>query len=236
MPLTLEPKEDIERLRTEYGRREKSRIPSGRYTMYDAAHLFAVQNRQRAMVRLFKQAGVEQLRQAQILDIGCGRGGDLLSLLQYGAVSHHLYGTDLLYSRLKDGQIQSPYLSFTVSDAQNLPYMAGTFDFVLQNTVFTSILDEQIKENIAREMVRVVKPGGVIVWYDFWVNPVNKQTKGIHSEEIRQLFPNSKFYFQRITLAPPLTRLLIPFSWLLCQLLERVKLFNTHLLVTIKPN
>ena len=116
-----------------------------------------------------------------------------------------------------------------------MPYGPNTFDVIFQNTVFSSILDEQIKKNLAREMMRILKPGGLIIWYDFWLNPTNEQTKGIRRAEIYRLFPQSQIVFRRITLAPPITRLLIRYSWLICQLLEKVSIFNTHYLAAIQP-
>ena len=40
----------------------------------------------------------------------------------------------------------------------------------------------------------------------FWLNPTNPQTRGVRPAEIRQLFPGCSFKFERITLAPPITR------------------------------
>jgi hypothetical protein len=70
--------------------------------------------------------------------------------------------------------------------------------------------------------------------YDFWLNPTNRQTRGIRPSEIRRLFPGAHLEFYRITLAPPIARRLAPCSWLLCCLLERLQAFNTHYLVAIK--
>ena len=42
-----------------------------------------------------------------------------------------------------------------------------SFDLLLQSPVFTSILDQAMKERVAAEMMRVSKPGGLILWYDF---------------------------------------------------------------------
>ena len=58
--------------------------------------------------------------------------------------------------------------------------------------------------------------------------------KGVGKQEIKKLFPNCKFEFHRITLAPPIARLLVPVSWILCELLEKLKIFNTHYLAVIK--
>jgi hypothetical protein len=84
-------------------------------------------------------------------------------------------------------------------------------------------------------MMRVVKRNGLILSYDFWLNPSNPQTRGLRPDEIRRLFPGCRFEFHRITLAPPIARRLVPASWLLCAFLEKLKIFNTHYLVAIRP-
>jgi hypothetical protein len=85
-------------------------------------------------------------------------------------------------------------------------------------------------------MLRIVKPGGLVLSYDFWLNPSNPQTRGIRPAEIKQLFPNCQHEFHRITLAPPITRRLASISWGLCLFLESLKIFNTHYLVTIRKS
>jgi hypothetical protein len=85
-------------------------------------------------------------------------------------------------------------------------------------------------------MLRVLKPGGSILWYDFWLNPANKRTRGIRPGEIRGLFPGCRFKFRRITLAPPLGRFLGSVSSGLTLLLEELRILNTHYLVMITPD
>lgn len=112
-----------------------------------------------------------------------------------------------------------------------LPFESGQFDLVVQFTVFSSILDLAIKEVLAQEMLRVMRKDGMILWYDFFINnPSNPDVKGIRKQEIVQLFSGCHVDLRKISLAPPLTHLLAPYSWLGCYLLERVRLFNTHYL------
>ena len=121
------------------------------------------------------------------------------------------------------------------SDVQHLPYAGDSFDLVLQYTVFSSILDDDIKARMAREALRVLhKPDGLIVWYDFLLNPSNPHAQGIRPAEVRRLFPGCEFDFRRITLAPPLTRRLIQVSRVLCELLEGLRTFNSHYLIAIR--
>ncbi|MBU1627041.1 hypothetical protein KKB18_06695 [bacterium] len=67
-------------------------------------------------------------------------------------------------------------------------------------------------------------------------NPRNPDVRGVKKREIQHLFPNCTFDFRRITLAPPITRLLAPCSWLVCYLLEKLNVLNTHYLVGIKKS
>ena len=85
-------------------------------------------------------------------------------------------------------------------------------------------------------MRRVLKPGGLILSYDFWLNPLNRQTRGIRPKEIREYFPDSQYSFERITLAPPLAGRLVPLSWTGALTLEALGIFNTHYLAAIRPN
>lgn len=107
----------------------------------------------------------------------------------------------------------------------------------MQFTVFTSILDIHMKQSIAGEMLRVLKPDGMILWYDYHMNnPKNPDVRGVKKKEIYDLFPDCDIYLKHITLAPPITRLIAPYSWLTCYLLEKMRVFNTHYMGVIKKS
>lgn len=226
---------DLDRLRAEYTIRESRLAGSDLYSPFNPGSLFILQSRQRAELNLLRRHGFTLWRNLRILELGCGPGGILREYLSYGARPECLYGIDLLPNRLREAYARLPQLSLACADGQHLPYPNGSFDLVLQYTVFSSILDDEIRVNLGREMLRVLRsPGGLILWYDFWLNPTNSQTRGIRQAEIRHLFPDCQFEFHQITLAPPLARRLVPLSWLLCHFLERLRLFNTHYLVAIR--
>lgn len=229
------PANDLDRLRQEYAERQQRFQASDRYSFFNPAYQYTIQQRQRDVLALLRRADVTSFAGQRILEVGCGQGGVLLEFLGWGAQSALLYGTDLLPDRLAAAQQQLPHLSLTCADSQQLPYARHSFDLVLQYTVLSSVLDETIKVNIAQEMVRVLHPNGLILWYDFWLNPTNRQTKGIRPAEIRALFPDCHISLRRITLAPPIVRRLIRFSWLACYGLERLRIFNTHYLAVIQP-
>lgn len=223
-----------ERLRAEYADREQRLSGSNIYSIFNPSNLYMRQQRQRAVLRTLQKSGFSSLKEKSILEIGCGSGGVLQEFLSFGASPHHLAGCDLLPKGLGHARRTLPaHVSLACADGQALPYRSRSFDLLLQYTAFSSVLDDGIKASMAREMLRVIKPGGMILWYDFWLNPTNKQTRGIRPTEIKRLFPRCRFEFQRITLAPPIARRLVSLSWGFCLFLESLKLLNTHYLVTI---
>jgi ubiquinone/menaquinone biosynthesis C-methylase UbiE len=232
----LTPADDLDRLRSEYARRDLHEKSKRKYSPFNRSNLFAVQQRQRAVLKLLTTKGFDNLEARRILEVGCGTGGVLLEYLSFGANPELLNGTDLLLHRANDAHRRLPGGQITCSDGRYLPYKTGCFDIVLQYTALSSILDYSVKAEVAREMTRVLrKPDGLIVWYDFWLNPTNPHTRGIRAAEIRRLFPTCSVECHRVTLAPPLARALVPISWTLAALLEAMKALNTHQLVAIRP-
>jgi ubiquinone/menaquinone biosynthesis C-methylase UbiE len=201
----------------------------------NSATAFLLDQRRRDVQRLLSRHGFDDLGGRSILELGCGSGGVLFECLSLGAARQHLHGTDLLPDRLGAARVRLPHVHLTCADGQRLPYKSEAFDVVLQYTVFTSVLDDEVRAGLAREMLRVLRRPGLILWYDFWLNPTNRQTRGIRAAEIRRLFPGCRHDFRRITLAPPLARWLVPVSRLLSSALERLWVLNTHYLVAIRP-
>lgn len=230
----LQNKTEIERIKECYELRKKT-VPSFLYSFFNPGNLFIVQERDREILMILKRNGIHSIRDKKILDVGCGEGGELRNLIRYGALPENLYGIDLLQDRIEQAKKISQNIDFKCGDASKLPYENEQFDIVIQFTVFTSILDIMMKQTIAKEMVRVLKPYGIIIWYDYHINnPKNPNVRGIKKREIYRLFSNCNIYLKRITLVPPLVYRLAPKSLLLCYFLERLKVFNTHYLGIIK--
>ncbi|MCL4562620.1 MAG: class I SAM-dependent methyltransferase [Chloroflexi bacterium] len=229
-----EPASDLDRLRAEYASRKDRLAASDLYSPFNTANLFISQQRQRLTLKLLRENGFYPLDPLDILEVGCGTGGILLEYHSFGAHPENTHGVDLLPARLRDAHQHLPGSPILCADGQFLPLPSHFYDLVLQYTVFTSIFDDTIKMKIASEMLRVLKPGGMILWYDFWLNPTNKQTRGIRPAEIRRLFPGCRFDFHKVTLAPPVARRLAPVSWILALLLEKISLLNSHYLAVIR--
>ncbi len=233
---------EADRIRAEYERRGQV-VPADFYSLIRPANLFAYQQRNRFLLRLLDREGLIPLQEKSILDVGCGEGQHLLDLESWGARRAHLAGIDLVETRLTrararlghrtDGALDSPDLR--LGDASKLPWPNEAFDMVHQNTVFTSILDSEMRRAVASEIVRVLKPGGALIWYDFcFNNPQNTNVRGIGAREIRSLFPACTVRLSRITLAPPIARRLVPVTWIGSLVLEKLRALNTHYLAFIR--
>jgi SAM-dependent methyltransferase len=225
---------DLDRLRREYADRDRRLSGSDIYSLTNPGCLFLVQQRQRAVLRLLRREGRTDLAAHRILEVGCGTGSVLNEFICFGARPENLHGVDLIADRVAEAKRLRPNLNLICADGQSLPYGASTFDIILQFTAFSSVLDTGIKAVMARDMLRVLRPNGLIIWYDFWINPFNRHTSGIRRPEIIMLFPDCHYYFQRTTLAPPISRWLAPKSWLMCLMLEYLRVFNTHYLAGIR--
>lgn len=154
-------------------------------------------------------AGMEEMSDKAVLDVGCGSGEWLRMLTEWGASPLNLHGIDLLPDRIEKARAMSPAgLDFQVSNGWPLPFSDGSMDLCAASTVFSSILDEQARKALAVEMVRVTRLGGWLMVFDFAVSdPRNPDTLGIRKKEIRRLFPSDELVKTfRVILAPPLLR------------------------------
>ncbi|HEY0480680.1 MAG TPA: methyltransferase domain-containing protein [Kofleriaceae bacterium] len=108
--------------------------------------------------------GAGQLR---VLDVACGTGRTLHQL----AVAHpalRLYGVDLspAYVRLARRRLADvAEVALAVENAEALPFADGAFDVVTSVYLFHE-LPRNARRNVAREMFRVVRPGGTVVIED----------------------------------------------------------------------
>lgn len=189
------------------------------------------QERQRALLKLLAQRrGLPADWRAT--EVGCGAGGNLLDLLRLGLRPAHLTGIELLPDRLTAARAALPEgVRLLAGDASSADVAPGSQDLVLQSTVFSSILDDALQQQVADAMWRWLKPDGAIVWYDFTVNnPRNPDVRGVPLARVRELFPQGRFTARRVTLAPPLARAL-PAAYALFNL---VPWLRTHRLVLIE--
>jgi ubiquinone/menaquinone biosynthesis C-methylase UbiE len=228
---------ELDRIRAEYARRADDPRLRGRYSFSRPDVQFTVQTRERAVLQMLRRAGFMPLDNLRVLDVGCGTGDVLLDLLRWGADPNRVSGCDLLPDRISSARQRLPAaVSLAVADGGKLPYPADCFDLVFQFTVFTSVLGEELRRCIARDMWRVLRPGGAVLWYDFRFQGHNSAVRAIHPCEVQRLYPEGALTMRRVTLAPPIARRLASTSWLGCEILARVPWLLTHDLILVCKN
>jgi SAM-dependent methyltransferase len=227
--------DETQSVRERYARRAPH---DPRYSLLNPAALRALQERQRAMLALFKQLGWADLSALRLHEVGCGGGGNLLECLLMGFAPEHLSGVELLPERYAEARSRLPEaVALRQGDALALTPPLESVDIVLQATVFSSLLDDAFQQRLADTMWASVKPGGGVLWYDFTVdNPRNRDVRGVPLSRVRALFPQGQIRARRITLAPPIARAVSRVHPALYTLFNTLPLLRTHLLCWIaKP-
>lgn len=228
--------DEATRIREVYARRDEAgHAVIGRYSVFDEANLYLLQRLERDVLSLLRREGIVSLDGVRILDVGCGTGAWLRRFAMYGAQPERLAGIDLRAGAIHDARLLGPGMDLREGDGTALPWDDGSFDLVTQFTVFSSVLRAATRDRMAAEMRRVLAPGGVILWYDMTLNPTNRDVVGLGRNDVRALFPGCSLRVRRVTLAPPLGRLVAPRSWTAARLLEALPFLRTHLLVAIRP-
>lgn len=214
----------------------KARVPSGLYALSNPGQLFMLQDRERHILDLLKNEGGGFLDGGRILEVGCGTGGWIRDLIRWGANPCNITGVDIVQENVAEARRLSPGdVCVQHGNATSLQFEDHAFDLVIQATVFTSILDPSIRRQLALEMLRVLKPDGMILWYDFHTNnPWNADVHGVTRRDICALFPQCRIRLRRVTLAPPLARTVAPISWVGSHLLNLIPILRTHYLGTIR--
>jgi ubiquinone/menaquinone biosynthesis C-methylase UbiE len=177
------------------------------------------------------------LAEAEILDIGCGTGDELARLVAGGATAGRCHGIDLLPDRVAVARERIPDADVREGDARELPFGNATMDVVVLKVVLSSVLSPAVTARIAAEVDRVLRPGGVVLWYDNRLfNPFNPEVRGVSRRELARLFPGYAARLRTVTVVPPLARRLGRATDRLYGLLRRVSALRVRNAgVLVKP-
>lgn len=222
-----------ERLLAEYRRRDRE-IPAERYAAWQPAEILMREERKRLAAVLLHRAGAFPDAETPCLEIGYGRLGWLADLVSWGVAEESLHGVELDAERAAGARRVLPAADLRTGDASELPYDDDAFGLTIASTVFTSVLDDDMRRSIAAEIERTLRPRGALLWYDFrFDSPRNPNVQGIGRRELRSLFPGLRGEIRSLTLAPPLARLVAPWSYRAAIVLGGVPLLRSHLLAVL---
>ncbi len=198
-----------------------------RHRLDDPGHRILLAERALAIRNVLRDEGAWPLAERRVLDIGCGAGDSLATLLAAGGPAA-AFGVDRDAARLATAQDRVRPGGFAAADAGLLPFRGGTFDLCLLSTVLSSVLDDPDRRSIASEALRVLRSGGAVLWYDFRWNPTNPETRGLSRDDVGILFPGCAFRFVRMTPPAPLARALARRTPHARAWLDRLPLPRTH--------
>lgn len=167
--------EEISRIRASYHERDRKREHRGAFTR---ASLRLADERLERMGRMItSRFGGEA---PHLLDVGCGGGRDLAHWLHAGWSSDRLAGIDVVADRVEQARSACPGADVRLGDAGPLPFGDASFDVVTASVVLSSILDAEVRRALCRDMLRVVRPGGLLLIYDFVLrNPRNPNVRAL---------------------------------------------------------
>lgn len=186
---------------------------------------------------LCRRFHLEDLSQMKILDLGCGSGGWLRTLMAWGADPEKLHGIDILPDRIETAKKLSHLIDYQVTSGFSIPFINASMDMICAHTVFSSVLSPSAREKMAKEMMRCLQPAGHIMIYDYRISsPKNPDTTGIGKNEITRIFPGMQIHSRSLTLAPPISRRIAPVSPCIAHMAEAVFPFlRTHNIFIVQP-
>lgn len=189
---------EIDRIKHRYRVRDADPSLSGFWTLANPVVVHLMQERERVALQGLARTGL-RLEDASLLDVGCGRGQEFASFIRWGARSQHMYGVDVSEHRVEEartlGVAQVELISGTA-----LPFPNASFDLVVQNVVFSSIIEDANRRALAREMLRVLRPGGWLLWYDAArTGTQDKHFRDVPQPEVQTLFPGLRWDWYRLT-------------------------------------
>lgn len=229
--MNQERQQEIAAIAARYARREAG----DRYSLLRPEVWQMLQERERALLRqLARRPGRPQ--DWTLTEVGCGAGGNLLELLRTGFAPEHLCGIELLQERYELARRVLPaQLKLLAGDATQADIAPASQDLVFQSTVFSSILSDAVQQQLADAMWRWLKPGGAVLWYDFIVdNPRNADVRGVPLRRVRELFPQARVSSQRLTLVPPLARVVCRVHPGAYTVFNSIPWLRTHVLALIE--
>jgi SAM-dependent methyltransferase len=217
---------ELERIKERYQRRAATYEPWVPWIFMTRHEL------ERALIGVLVGCSLLPPGERRVLDIGCGTGTHLHFFMRLGFRPEALVGVELQPERIAAARARLPAaVSLLPGDASQADFPEESFDVVFQSLVFSSVLDDKLQEELAAKMWLLTKPGGGVLWYDFtWNNPRNRDVRGVPISRLRQLFPRAQPIIRRVTLAPPLARVVTSIHPAMYSVFNCVPLLRTHVL------
>ncbi len=165
-----------------------------------------VQERERLLARLLRDRGLNPLAALRAFEAGCSTAYNLRLLVQWGCRPENLAGIDCDPAAVAYARSRSPAIRIHEGRAEAIPEPDGAFDLALAFTLFSSAGGPEAAAAIAAELVRVTRPGGLVLVYDMRRRSPNPAVRPVSPASVRAWFAGCAVSARSLTLAPPLAR------------------------------
>lgn len=159
---------ELERIRRAYAAKDASQTYRQQYLPFAEVPFGYLLQRLRCLGDLLRGAGIESLAGLDICDLGCGTGGFLGLMPSFGADPRRLCGVELMADRLAAARLAYPALRFEPAPGDRIPLPDGSCDLIICSLVFSSVHAMDLRQRLAEDCARVLRPGGYVFWWDLF--------------------------------------------------------------------
>jgi SAM-dependent methyltransferase len=144
-----------------------------------------------AVIHCLRAVGVRSpsdLAARRVVDVGCGDGRWLAYLERCGADPVKLTGVDLSKERIATARGRTRARKLVVGSAFELPFDDDVFDIALLTLVMHNVAEDALRATLADELVRVVRPGGAVLYCDMFGGAARPQFRPTRPAELAAWF------------------------------------------------
>ncbi len=206
-----------------------------RYAWHRPEILQQVAARSRGFADLLSNTVGSDLSSVQVLDVGCGTGGFLRQMIDWGATPAKLTGTEPQKDRLDHARRCTAHgVRWHLGALDALP--PASYDLVTAQTVLSSVLDPVLRRELAAQMWRTLRPGGWCLVFDFrYDNPRNRNVRKVTRAELQAWWPGTEQRYRSLVLAPPIHRLLAVAPYMVSELLTALApVLRSHFMYVVR--
>lgn len=126
-----------------------------------------------------------------ILDVGCGNG---LVLSRLSAGYARVCGIDYSQAMIETARTLLPHGEFSVGEARTVPFAGASFERVLCYSIFHYFPSDDYAVEAIGELVRVCRPGGVVLVGDLLDKACEAEIKGSSNRDFERKIPSIHRY------------------------------------------
>lgn len=195
-----------ERAIAEQIRKEKERLAQWVKEVYTVADTYLLNKGvipENMLFDTLTHYGYDSLEHVQVLDVACGDGQWLRNVMDRGGSPDRLIGTDIYEPIIeKARQLSDKRIQFLYASPDELPFAHRQFDIIFVFGLFMHVLDEHLRNKIARELLQRLNDNGIVIC----INRLNGSedqlepylaytTRGLGLEEVTDIFPGCHIDF-----------------------------------------